>query len=313
METKSKELIYVIMTPPPNIKSAGITYLNEIGKNLRSIGKRVLNIYHIEPQGELYLWGADSIPETNHWATPWQGKWVKWYPGIFERIIGDTPSIFIHGENKHYKWFENFNVVRYYLAGISALQKKGVPREGEYKLAWDLSFCNEADFVLRKCMFRGDMASAEKKSIENRNLDLTYEGKAWIRSKFNPRLPETLELKRNWPEFDDEYFYLLSKTRFLYTYDHITSVVEDAVFLGALPVFLDESIKNNLSWMASINADLQGCFCFSGDDKASVLKDFDFHRKIFIEKSMLRNSMYTDNLKMFCIDVEKRFFETSKA
>jgi len=238
-----KEILYIILTPPPNPKSAGITYFNNLGGYLRSIGKKAINIFHIEPSQNVFIWDSNEVPAHNHWTQPWQGSWVPWSEEAITRTFSDFSLILIHGENKHYKFFQNMNVVRYYLAGIGQLQKKGVPREGEYKLAWDAMYCENPDSILRKSTFRGDLSVAEALPVGNRDFDLTYIGKGHLWYPSTPRLDHTIELTRTWPANDDEYFYLLSKTRFLFTYDHITSVVEDAVIFGAYPIFLRHELK----------------------------------------------------------------------
>jgi hypothetical protein len=310
MSNMMKDFLYVIMTPPPNPKSAGITYLNNLGNYLRSLGKKVANIYHIEPQGSLYLWSSVTIPSTNHWKEPWQGAWIPWSQGIFRRTFGETPFILIHGENKHYKWFEGLNVVRYYLAGINDLQKKGVPRDGEFKLAWDSMYCDNPDFLLQKPMFRGDLNSLLRHDLKGRNLDLTYVGKAWIHNPNTPRLRDTLELKRDWPESDEEYLFLLSKTRLLFTYDSITSVVSDAILMGAFPVFLDSAKRNDLKWYKSISEQLSGCFCFFGDSYEEYLINFPSNREKYILSTISNDGQYILSLKKFCDVVETFFAKT---
>ncbi len=306
---KKDNFLYVILTPPPNPKSAGITYLNDLGSYLRKIGKESVNIYHIEPQGNLYLWSSESLPKQNHWIDPWQGGWIPWSPGIFKRTFGGRQFIVIHGENKHFKWFEDLNVVRYYLAGINDLQKKGVAREGEYKLAWDEMYCKNPDFILCKPTFRKSLDSVLAINTHGRSIDLTYVGKAWIHNSNTPRLNNTIELTRTWPENDDEYFYLLSKTRFIFTYDSITSVVSDAILMGAFPVFMDLSKRNNKDWHDSINKKLSGCYGFIDESYENSLKDFPENRERFIRDSISEENSFFTKLKAFCDSVENFFKE----
>ena len=299
--------LYVILTPPPHPKSAGITYLNNLSGYLRSIGKRVLPVFHIEPQGELLIWNSQEIPNQIHWQQPWNGHWVKYAPGYFAKIFGDLQCIFIHGENKHCKWFEGLNVVRYYLAGIGDLQKKGVPTDQEFKLTWDLFYCENADFVLRKSTFRGDLNAASTLDIKERNLDLTYAGKAWLHTKEYPRLPNTLELTRNWPDSVDEYFYLLSKTRFVFSYDFMTSVIEDAIILGAFPIFINTELRNRKSWYDSISNEMHGCFGFYEPNFHKGLENFYINRRKFITKVLERENVFLDELGKFCERAEEYF------
>ena len=73
---------------------------------------------------------------------------------------------------------------------------------------------------------------------QTRSIDLTYIGKGSLYDPSLCRLPGTIELTRAWPGDVDEYLLLLSKTRFLFTYDIITSVVTDSIMYGAVPVLM---------------------------------------------------------------------------
>jgi hypothetical protein len=99
---KSDEIRYVIMTPPPNPKSAGISYLNALATYLRDIGKTVLQLFAIYPKEQLYIWGSPEVPEQNHWVEPWQGGWVKVEPGALAKVLDARRAIVIHGENQHF-------------------------------------------------------------------------------------------------------------------------------------------------------------------------------------------------------------------
>jgi hypothetical protein len=301
------EATYVVMTPPPNTKSAGITYLNSLTNYLRSIGKNVIQIYAVYPNEELHIWGSTEVPQQNHWARPWQGHWVKCQPGQLAQVLNRDRSIVIHGENQHFKWFEGLNVVRYYLHKNGALQKKGVPRPGEFKVTWHPIFCEDADFILSKNTFRGDLRAARDLDLSDRSLDLTYAGKAVIHGRAAARLKNTIELTRQWPSGDDEYFYLLSRTRYLYTYDSATSVIDDAIIMGAMPIIMDTSPFTQEEWRSSLDTDLAGCFCLVGEDYGAARSAFESARARFIDAAIDRDREYFSKLSEFCERVERRF------
>ena len=205
-------------------------------------------------------------------------------------------------------WYENLNCVRYYLAGINQLDKTGIASDSEFKLAWDKQYCENPHFILRKSMFRGDLSKKLTLSLNKRYIDLTYIGKAWIWYGTNiPRVANSVELPRDWPRVDDEYFYLLSKSRYLYTYDHITSVIDDAIMFGAIPLFLDHNLKKNDAWLNSINQHAEGCYGFIGDDLNKLRTSFKTNRKNFIMNQMNDHIKYFINLKLFCNNVENYF------
>jgi hypothetical protein len=306
-EIKSDEIRYVIMTPPPNPKSAGISYLNALATYLRDLGKNVVQLFTIYPKEQLHIWGAPEIPKQNHWVQPWQGAWVKVEPGALSKVLDARRTIVIHGENQHYKWYEGLNVVRYYLHTIGGLQKKGVPRTGEFKLAWHPMFCAEADYVLRKSMVRADLTAAESLDVIGRTLDLSYVGKAWIHDKAASRLPNTIELKRDWPTNDDEYFYLLSRTRRLFTFDAATSVLDDAIIMGAMPIIMSTEPFSRQEWEANLEPEMSGCYCFFGDDYEAASAVFEDSRRAFIRAALEKNELYFSRLREFCERAERHF------
>ncbi len=299
---------YVIMTPPPNIKSAGITYLNSLAEHLRSIGKKVIQLFAVYPQEQLYVWGSSQIPIQNHWVTPWQGHWVKCEPGQLAKVFEGQRVIVIHGENQHHRWFDGLNVVRYYLNKIGALQKVGVPREGEFKLAWHPIFCPDADHILSKSMVRTDLEAATSLDLKDRSIDLSYVGKASLKDATAKRLDGTLELTRHWPNNDDEYFYLLSKTRYLFTHDTVTSVIADAIIMGAMPILMNTGSLTREQWRSSLDSSLIGCIALFDEDYAQVRLSFPESRQKFISESIKANLRFTDGLEEFSRKAESMFF-----
>ncbi len=301
-------ITYVIMTPPPNTKSAGITYLNSLADYLRAIGRHVIQLFAVYPGEHLHVWGSTDIPTHNHWVTPWSGHWVKCEPGQLAKVFEGQSVIVIHGENQHFKWFEGLNVVRYYLHTIGGLQKLGVPREGEFKLAWHPMFCANADHFLSKSMVRADLDAARLMSLNDRSLDLTYIGKASLRNPNARRLKDTVELTRNWPSNDDEYFYLLSKARYLFTYDAATSVIDDAIIMGAMPILMGTEPFSREEWEKNLDPAIVGCYAFYGDDYEVGLVSFGKNRNNFVSASVEKNAQFFESLQQFCLKAEHRFF-----
>ena len=306
----ASDILYVVMTPPPNSKSAGITYLNDLTKFLRSIGRNVIQLFSIYPKEQLVIWGAPSIPNQNHWQVPWKDHWIPCAPGQLASVFKGRKCIVIHGENQHFKWYEGLHVVRYYLYTIDGLEKKGVSRDGEFKLAWNELFCLNSDHVLNKSLVRYDLEKAKALSTESRSVDLTYIGKAWLHLEGAGRIDRTLELTRTWPSNDDEYFYLLSKTRFLYTYDPVTSVIDDAITLGAFPVIMNTSPHSRDQLENSYDPAMRGCYCFYDADLTHALSEFPVSRLRYINNLESKNTRFISSLVEFCEKAEQRFFGT---
>ena len=95
----SKNILYVVMAPPPNSKSAGITYLNNLATYLRNVGKNAITIYHVEFSDNIFFWSSNQIPNQNHYINPWKGAWEPWSLNNFKNTFSNFSLILIHGEN----------------------------------------------------------------------------------------------------------------------------------------------------------------------------------------------------------------------
>lgn len=280
---------YVVMTPPPARGSAGIQFLNELTDDIRATGRVAHRLY--------------SLTTTVGLAVSVDGEtYFKCEPEAISHLTGDAKAlIVIHGENQDCQYFMGMNVARYYLNRIGALRKTGIPREGEFKITWIPEFCDDYDFHLRKSMLRYPPQKAAALPMEGRflrNIDLTYIGKGNIKHPNVARLPNTLELKRHWPDNDDEYFYLLKNARRLYTYDTVSSVVDDAITLGVLPVSMTDRITI---------AEVEGCVAHIDDDIEEIEKGYPAARLRYLETQVRVEKRYKEDLEQCCLAMEKYF------
>lgn len=216
---------FIIISPPKNPKSAGSMVLYELADEIKSLGHKAARVLLTQNrEGHFFV----SVDEKNYTSLK---------TDTLEKIFDPKNSIIIHGENLHHKYFDKFTVARYYLNKIGALKNIGVPRPDEYKIAWQSSFVEKPDALLRRPVIK-------KPTHENlqfdqaRWIDLTYIGKGNLYDTNCRRLPGTIELTRAWPNDTDEYLLLLSKTRFLFTFDSQTAVIEEAIVYGAQPVLM---------------------------------------------------------------------------
>lgn len=277
---------YVVMTPPFARNSAGIRFLNQLTDDLRSIGRTAHRVY--------------SVTTDKGLLSSLDGKtWYHHTPDLLKRLLNlNNEFIVIHGENQDCKYFEGLNVARYYLNRIGALMKMGIPREGEFKITWIPEFCDQPHFVLRSPTVRYPLEAATHVSLDNRQIDLTYVGKGVLKGVDTPRIPHTLEVKKDWPNNDDEYFYLLKNTRRLYTYDSVTSVIEDAIVLGALPVLLLDRFEGDI---------LRGCIAHIDDDVDAIAAGFEVARRRFLDYQIDLAAQYKSNLEQCCVAMEEYF------
>jgi hypothetical protein len=146
-------------------------------------------------------------------------------------------------------------------------------------------------------------------------LDVTYIGKGSLYEPNLRRLPGTIELTRNWPDNIDEYLLLLSKTRFLFTYDVQTSVVEEAIVYGAQPVLMTHMPMNNMEDVRAAHPyELSECYLTSGEFSKLTDKNIDQNfrhffskRKQFMSYLEMQKSDYNEKLNLLLESIQNRF------
>jgi hypothetical protein len=251
---------FIVIAPPKNQKSAGSMVLYELADEIRCLGYRATRIILAQNKDGLFF---ISIDETN---------FIPLETDTLEQLFDPINSVIIHGEILHHKYFDKFNVARYYLNKIGALINIGVPRKGEYKIAWNENFVNDPDFILRRPVIK--KPTKEVLQLDQpRWIDLTYVGKGKLYDASFCRLPGTLELTRNWPDDVDEYLLLLSKSRFLFTYDVQTAVIEEAIFYGVIPVLLTCMPMRSMDELRKIySKELLEC-CLVFEDFEKIIND----------------------------------------
>lgn len=243
-----------------------------------------------------------------------QENFVPLQANTLEQFFDPLETILIHGENLHHKYFDSFNVARFYLNRIGALRNLGVPRQGEYKIAWSEAFVENPDFILKKPSIKQPKQEMPRLE-EPRLLDLTYVGKGSLYDPRFARLPGTIELTSVWPDEPDEYLLLLSKTRFLFLFDGRTAVIEEAIFYGAMPVIMTCKPNETIDELfASYEKEVADC-CLSFDEFKNItdenfdkfLTNFFFKRKKFISHVDQKLRDYPNSLEKLLTSIQERF------
>ena len=282
---------YIVMTPVQIRGSAGTKFLYDLTDDIKATGRKAHRIYAISTNVGL---GISLDCQT----------WYKSEPDAIRHFANNSKNcIVIHGENQDCANFMGMNVARYYLNRIGALRKVGIPREGEFKIAWDKMFCDDPDFILRTSTLRYPLEDAAALSLVGRNLDLTYIGKGVFTNPDAPRLPNTLELKRNWPDNDDEYFYLLKNARYLYTYDLVSSVIDDAITMGVLPIV----VAGDKEQIRKAKELTFGCVTHIDEDLEKARENLISARPMYFKMQQDFIDQYKRNLEECCLRMEQFF------
>ena len=293
---------FIVIAPPKNPKSAGSMVLYELADEISNLGYEATKVLlGQDNKGHFYI----SVDEKNYMPLGEE---------TLEHLFNPQNSLIIHGENLHHKYFDKFNVARYYLNRIGALRNIGVPREGEYKIAWNKNFVDDPDFIIRKPVIKKPVHETLRTN-QPRLIDLTYVGKGHLYDSGLCRLPGTFELTRSWPNDDDEYLLLLSKTRFLFTFDVQTAVIEDAIYYGVIPVLMTHMpLKNMQELTKSYPKELAEC-CLSFEDFEKLTDenvddfytDFFQKRQHFIAYLNKHKTEYRGQLNELITSIQAKF------
>lgn len=116
---------------------------------------------------------------------------------------------------------------------------------GEFILSFSKSFHDSPDAYLFNTLNDPEFHARGAKHWSQRTLDLTYIGKA-ANSGIGHRLPDTVLVKRDWPEDKNQLGELLRACRFFYSWDAVSQTNVDAVLCGAIPVLIGKSADDSM-------------------------------------------------------------------
>jgi hypothetical protein len=110
---------------------------------------------------------------------------------------------------------------------------------GEFVCTFRKMFFENADHVLFKTLIPEHMNDHNTQAWSERTLDCTYFGKG---PKYTEcvRIPGTLLIERDWPRDQEQLALILKQSRFLYTFDCVSSTNDDALMCGCIPVHMHE-------------------------------------------------------------------------
>jgi len=266
---------FIVIAPPKNQKSAGSLVLYELADELKLAGFKAARVLIAQDKSGDFFISSD------------EESYIPLAIDTLERQFDPANTIIIHGENLHHKYFDKFNVARYYLNKIGALRNVGVPRHGEFKISWQENYVENADFLLRRPVIKKPI-NEPLRLDQPRSIDLTYIGKGHLYTPALGRLPQTIELTRIWPDNVDEYTYLLSRTRFIFSFDVVSSVIEEAIFYGAAPVIVNcQPFKSFHAWGETIDKTVFDCCCDLSDFENITDNNIDEYFEKFFASRLL--------------------------
>jgi hypothetical protein len=143
------------------------------------------------------------------------------------------------------------NVVRYVLNREGVLTGKGMDASStDFIFSWAKIYHSNSHANLLKYSIPEFFNDVDTKSALDRNIDCTYIGKGSIYTQCTV-VKNTIDINKNNPISKSALADLLRNTRFLYTYDTLTSIINEAILCGAMIVplhwttFTEEEINSS--------------------------------------------------------------------
>ena len=231
----------LIVAPPYSESSAGIVCLHELCDGLVRLGYESYIILLNASKGTFHYSDDPAIYSPKLQRSQFGGKNAD---AVINEILAQ--GIVIYPEIVTENPLNAKNVVRYYLNTDGAITGKKVQQNtNEYILAYTAPFHENPHGILFKPISSALLNTQNAPPFSQRSLDLTFIGKG---SKFQPCfvIENTLELTGSYPRAKDQYALLLKHTRYLYSWDNVTSINIDAIKCGAKVVLLiDEPFPRN--------------------------------------------------------------------
>ncbi|XHS77131.1 hypothetical protein ACFJGW_15560 [Burkholderiaceae bacterium UC74_6] len=262
---------YVIVTPTYCV-SAGVRVLHTLCHELNSLGldAKLLLTSNLSPSPDKMLNPAFHTPVINHLM---QDHW--------EQI--NEESIVIYADGVPGNPFGAKRIVRYVL-GKEMPKPEDDP--SEYRVYYSKSFPVRREAKNRTLfLLPVDLGLFNDKGVVARTQDMLWLGKG--SGFYTEPIPNVVPITYQWPETRQELAAQLRRTRFLYSYDAVSSTNVEAVLCGAIVILKQVSYHH---WEFS-RADMEaheataGGFAF-GDSP------FEIERAIRTRQELVENLRY---------------------
>jgi hypothetical protein len=221
---------FLIAARPFNHQSFGVVCLHRLRDQLIALNYHA-EIIFFTGDGKNCQWGFSDDPKNySPGATLIQNKDVKKYLEevkkngfiIYPEIIFGNPI----GGN---------NIIRYLLNSEGALKPWGMDASPyDFILVHSKIYREKFDYSLPNLPSINWLKNLTIVDFEKRNIDVTYIGKGQ-KYGFSKIIKNTFEVTRQWPNSQEQLRYLLSKTRFFFTFDYLSATSHDAILCGAMP------------------------------------------------------------------------------
>lgn len=243
LQTNSSQMTdthFIICTPPYARNSAGIVILHELGKTISNLNYSVTFVFFDPSNSKWFL-----STEPSHYAPNMQDRISKSLSQMevsLQHALNE--GIIIYPEIVSGNPLGARRIVRYFLNKDAAIT--GVitdTRPNDYILAYSCSFHDKPNLTLFKPVHDPCFNTENTRPAIERTLSLTYFGKA----KYTEPLPVisgSVLISKSWPQTSHELASLLKSSKYLFTWDHVTSLMIDALYCGTHVVLMKEHVSS---------------------------------------------------------------------
>lgn len=207
---------FIITTPPYTNESAGIVALHHLAAALEQHGHEVKKILFTMGPG-----GNPNFEPFEHLT-----EYIKDAYVVYPEIIVDNV-------------LNSGRVIRYMLNKEGAITGRSINwGKNDFVLAYSHQFRKNADAYLM--LLPSAPAAVNSATPAARTKDCTYVGKGDFYYNKCTKIGNSILVSRHSPVPKQQFVELLQASRFMFTWDIITGATVDAIFAGAIPVFLME-------------------------------------------------------------------------
>jgi protein O-GlcNAc transferase len=220
---------FLIVAPYYTDKSAGIVVLHELCSSLNILGHQAAMI--LTGSGQYTIFNDESCygPSLQRYKLKDKSE--------FNEFIRD--GIVIYPEIETGNPLGGARIVRYLLNREGFVANNSInASEKDFILSFSNLYHEAPDAYLIKLPLSPIFNVENTIDSLDRTLDVTYIGKGHKYSQCFV-IPNTLEVNRQWPSNKRELAILFKNTRYFYTWDTVSQTNIDALFCGAIPVFMN--------------------------------------------------------------------------
>lgn len=291
---------FLIVAPVYNHKSAGICLLHKLCDALNKQGHFVA----------LILTSSNNFQYTNN-PIYFGPRYIKYQlKDIYEYESFVKSGVVIYPEIISGNPLNAQHVVRYMLNKEGKVSgNKTLASEQDFILAFSKEFHAQPNAILTGIVQNLEFNDFDSKPTDQRNLNLTYIGKGSTHQECFV-IPNSVEINRQYPTNQSQLAMLLKNTRYFFSWDTVSQINIDALFCGAIPVFMNAKPHKNFDELHNTELGkfpMATCNFVNGDHHILIPEDYQETAMSFKARYLKIANAFEDNLSSVVNAITKHF------